>query len=105
MMSTMKIVLVIVVVTLLAVVGLLRGGFLGGIPDDDVTLPQTFLDSKIFPFHLNGKHLCLLCIVLCYVLCVQYIIVIMLKAYTLMSKLYYSTVGGTYRHGNRHSAA
>lgn len=41
---------------LLGIVGLLRTGYIGGTPgDDDVALPQSFLDAKVFPTYLNGK--------------------------------------------------
>lgn len=59
--ATLKVLLVAIIVALLGVVGLLRGGYIGGVPvDDDVSLPQEFLEAKVFPFHLNDTEIDLL---------------------------------------------
>lgn len=52
--SNAQVVLTVAIVVLLGVVGLLRGGYIRGAPNDDTTLPQSFLDAKVFPSHLNG---------------------------------------------------
>jgi hypothetical protein len=56
MISTVKLVIAGVFGSLLLAAVLLRGTGTGTGPSDgEVQLPPAFLNSKILPFHLNGK--------------------------------------------------